>query len=359
MGVLLLLAAAALFGSGPFFARIAYDAGMSPLPLLTWRFLSAAVVAWLLLLATSAGRRGLRVLTPGRIAVLVGLGALYVGNAGAYTAALQVAPIALVSIITYLYPALVAVLSLRFVRRLEGRRPWASLALSTVGVGLAVGGIPAGTEMPVLGITLAFAGAVCYALWIVLAARLAGERPRRRRTRPSSTAMATPPADAEVAPVASSPSRPPDPLPSTAIMTLTTGIVAGLLTILVGLDVSPRAVPSDAWPAIIAFGACSAIAVLTFVAGSRRVGAARAAIISTVEPVYTIVLATLLVGEHLEPMQQLGGTLVICGVLLAGSSGDDSQRDARSGETATRTDTVAGADAVTRSSAAGAGRATV
>lgn len=327
MGVLLVVTAAALFGSGPFFARIAYDAGMSPLPLLTWRFLSAAVVAWLLVLLTSGGRRGLRLLTPGRIVVLVGLGALYVTNAGTYTAALQIAPIALVAIITYLYPALVAVLSLRFVRRLEGRRPWASLALSTVGVGLAVGGVPAGTELPVPGIVLAFVGAMCYALWIVLAARLAGERPRRRRARPGSSPMATPPADAEVAPVAGGPARPPDPVPSTAIMTLTTGLVAGILAMLAGHDAAPAAVPAEAWPAVILFGACSAIAVLTFVAGSRRVGAARAAIISTVEPVYTIALATLLLGEHLEPVQLVGGLLVIGGVLLAGTSGDGDRRD--------------------------------
>lgn len=350
MGVLLVVIAAALFGSGPLFARVAYDAGMSPLPLLTWRFLSAAVVAWLLVAMTTGGRRSLRLLTPGRIVVLLGLGALYVTNAGAYTAALQIAPVGLVSIITYLYPALVAVLSLRFVRRLEGRRPWASLALSTVGVGLAVGGVAADEEMPLLGIALAFAGAVCYALWIVLAARLAGERPRRRRSRPGSSPMATPPADAEVAPVAEAPSRPPDPLPSTAVMTLTTGLVAGLLTIVAGLDVSPAAVPSEAWLAVIAFGACSAIAVLTFVAGSRRVGAARAAIVSTVEPVYTIALATILLGEHLEPVQLLGGALVIGGVLLAGTSGDESRRD-ESGRaegpgthprTATRTSTPSG-----------------
>jgi drug/metabolite transporter (DMT)-like permease len=323
MGILLVLAAAALFGSGPFFARIAYDAGMSPLPLLTWRFLCAAAVAWAILLVSSRGRRTLRVLTPGRVAVLIGLGALYVGNSGAYTAALKVAPVALVAIITYLYPAVVAVLSLRFVRRLEGRRPWASLALSTVGVALAVGGVPAGTEMPILGISLAFAGAVCYALWIVLAARLAGERPRRRG-RGRSSAMTAPPADAEVPPVVSQPERAPDPLPSTAIMTLTTGLVAGILAVLVGQDAAPSAVPSAAWPAVIAFGSCSAIAVLTFVAGSRRTGAARAAIISTVEPVYTIALATLLLDEHLTPIQLAGGALVICGVLLAGSSGGDT-----------------------------------
>jgi len=55
IGVALILATAALFGSGFWFARIAYDAGMSPLPLLTWRYVFAALVGWLLVSASSRG----------------------------------------------------------------------------------------------------------------------------------------------------------------------------------------------------------------------------------------------------------------------------------------------------------------
>ncbi len=35
------------------------------------------------------------------------------------------------------------------------------------------------------------------------------------------------------------------------------------------------------------------------------------------EPIYTIVLATILLGETLSPVQMLGGALVICGVIVA------------------------------------------
>mgnify|MGYP000202077318 CR=1 FL=1 len=62
------------------------------------------------------------VLSPVWLVILLGLGVLYVGNAGSFTAALATVPVPLVSIIAFLYPALVAVLSVRFVRRLEGRR---------------------------------------------------------------------------------------------------------------------------------------------------------------------------------------------------------------------------------------------
>ena len=61
----------------------------------------------------------------------------------------------------------------------------------------------------------------------------------------------------------------------------------------------------------------TAIAIQTFYAGVKRVGGARASLISTVEPVYTVALAVILFGERLTPMQIVGGALVIFAVILA------------------------------------------
>lgn len=310
IGVALILATACLFGSGPFFARIAYDAGMTPLPLFTWRYVFAALVGWLLVMASLGGRRSLLALTPRGLLILLALGILFVGNAGSYTAALQTTPASLVAIIVYLYPALVAVLSMRYARRLEGRRPWVALATSTAGVALAVGGIPDDADIPVAGILLAFTCAVVYAIWIVLAARVRGERPVSDAASAGSVA-ATGPEDAGAS------VRGPDALASSAIMSTTTAVTAALLAILLDSDPAPGAVPGPAWPALVGFGVFSGIAVVAFLAGTRRIGAARAALVSTFEPVYTIVLATLLLGETLSPVQVLGGALVVCGVLLA------------------------------------------
>jgi drug/metabolite transporter (DMT)-like permease len=309
-GIALVVLSAALFGSGAFFARVAYDAGMSALPLLTWRFTFAALVAWLLLLATATGRRSLRSVSRRRLVILVGLGILYVGNSGSYTAALQTVPVPLVSIIAYLYPALVAVLSVRYARRLEGRRAWVALGISTFGIALAVGGIPAGEEVPLLGLALAFTCPIVYAIWIVLAARLGGERPAPDRDRD----IAAPdilPLDAEVV------TDGPDILPSSAVMTSATALGAAVLAVAAGNSVAPVDVPSGAWLALFGFGAFSAVAFQSFLGGTRRIGAARAALLSTVEPVYTITLASILLGETLTGIQLVGGALVIAGVLLA------------------------------------------
>jgi drug/metabolite transporter (DMT)-like permease len=61
----------------------------------------------------------------------------------------------------------------------------------------------------------------------------------------------------------------------------------------------------------------TAIAILTFYAGARRIGAAQASLVSTIEPVWTIALAAILLGQTLTPIQLAGGVLVILGVLIA------------------------------------------
>jgi len=55
----------------------------------------------------------------------------------------------------------------------------------------------------------------------------------------------------------------------------------------------------------------------SFYAGARRIGAAQASLVSTVEPIYTITLAALLLHESLTPIQIAGGIMVIMGVLIA------------------------------------------
>ena len=146
--------------------------------LLAWRFLFGAAVAWGWLLARRSDRAALRRISRSRLLVLLALGAMYVTNSGTYYASLETVPASLAAVIVYIYPALVAVLALRWGRRLPGRRPWIALAVATFGVLLAVGGVPEDAMPPISGIALAIASPIIYAVWIILSARLAGERPQ-------------------------------------------------------------------------------------------------------------------------------------------------------------------------------------
>ena len=52
-----------------------------------------------------------------------------------------------------------------------------------------------------------------------------------------------------------------------------------------------------------------------FLASLPRIGAARASLLSTVEPVVTLVLAAALLGDRLSPIQLAGGALVLFAVI--------------------------------------------
>jgi drug/metabolite transporter (DMT)-like permease len=321
LGVVLVLVSAAGFGSGALFVQPLYDADMEPLAVLFWRFTTAALFSWGFLLLSSRRRLSLRSLTRRRVAILLFLGAMYVGNSYAFIASLQVVSISLASIITYLYPAIVAVAATRLLRRLEGRRAWIALGISIFGIALTVGGIPAGELPPLWGLALAFANPIIYASWIILQARLAGERPLADGATATET-VAIPPAESENVNDA------PDPSPAAALMTTATALVYAFLLLGSGGSLSPAAVPASVWPAVLALGlVATAIAIQTFYAGVKRVGGARASLISTVEPVYTVILAMILFGERLTPMQIVGGALVLFAVILAETGRPDTVED--------------------------------
>jgi drug/metabolite transporter (DMT)-like permease len=306
--VLLVVISACGFGSGALFAKPIYGAGVDWMTLLAWRFLFAAVLSWGWLLLWPGHRQALRRLSRRRIGILVLLGLFYLGNTGTYFAALETVSASLAALIVYLYPALVAVMSIRFARRLQGRRAWAALGLATLGVALAVGGIDPSQAPPALGLALTIATPVIYAVWIILAARLSGERADSPDTRPA------PPYDSELV----TEPRGTEPAPAAAVMITATAIGWWTAAIITGRPVAPAQIPTEAWLPLLGVGVIStAVAIQTFYAGAKRIGAAQASLVSTVEPIYTIVLASLLFAEQLTPLQLLGGALVIIGVVIA------------------------------------------
>ena len=296
-GVLLIVVSAASFGSGALFAKPVYAEGVGWLTLLAWRFGIAACLSWAWLLVDRGRRAGLRGIDRRQLLVALVLGVVYLGNSSTYYAALETVSASLAALIVYIYPAIVAVLTLRLGRPLEGRRAWLALGLALLGVVLAIGGIPAGTAPPLVGLLQVVASPVIYSIWIVAQARLSGERQDRV-------------GDASIEGAGSA--------TAAALMMTSTALGFWILALLTGTPVEPARIPADAWPGMIAVAVISTfVAIQTFSAGSRLIGAAQASLISTVEPVWTICLAALLLGERLGSIQLLGGALVIGGVLLA------------------------------------------
>jgi len=271
------LVSAAAFGTTPILAKFAYAAGLTPLQTLTFRFLIAAAI--LFGAALGSGRNPLRV---GRNALplfLVGV-VLYAGMAGAFFGALTVLPASLAELIAYLYPALVAVGSwLLFGERL-GLRLVVALAVSFAGLALLVGGAQVRWGWPLL---LAFISPVLYAGYI-----LASERLMRGVAAVASSAL----------------------VHAGAGLTLTAAL----------LVVGPRALPAtvSAWGIVLVIAVLpSVFGISLLLAGIVRTGAIRAALLSTFEPVVTIALAALLLGDRLSGPQLAGGGMVLAAVRLA------------------------------------------
>ena len=301
IGIGLTVVSACAFGSGALFAKPVYALGVDWLTLLSWRFLIGAALAWLALAIRPDARRALRALRRREVLVALGLGVWYVMNSGTYYASLETVPASLAGLLVYTYPAIVAVLALRLGRPLEGRRAWGALALALAGVVLAVGGIDPSAMPPVAGLVLAMASPVIYAVWIILSARLSGERTEHAGADSDAGAAAT---------------------VATPLMMTATATVLWLAALAIGRPVLPGQIPTEAWPGLIGVGVIATfVAIQTFYAGTQRIGAAQASLVSTVEPVWTIALASLLLDEHLAPIQLVGGALILTGVVIAQTRG--------------------------------------
>jgi drug/metabolite transporter (DMT)-like permease len=296
-GIALVVAAAVGYGSGGLFARPAYAAGADWLTVMAWRFGIATVLSWALVAARPQSRRSVRAMAPRTAAVSLGLGAMLVLHSGTYYAALETVPLSLAGLITSIYPPLVAILAVRIGRPLEGRRAWLALALTVAGTMLAVGGIETTQMPPWSGLALAISAPIFYAFWIVLAARHSGE-----------TRDAT----------GSESGRASDALATGAILLTGTAATYWAMALAVHHPVMPADVPSAAWPGILGVALTAGfLAPQAFYAGAKRVGGAQAALISTVEPLYTVLAAGFILGEVLTPTQWVGAALIITGVVLS------------------------------------------
>ncbi len=277
-GVVLIIISAASFGVMPIFARLAYNAGAEPITVLFLRFTIAAVVMNLIMvLRRTAYPRGLVLLE------LILLGAIaYVGESLAYFLALEMASAGLVALLLYIYPALVTVLSAIFLKEHLTRMKIVALFLALSGTALTLRISGGGSLM---GILLGIAAAVDYAIYIILGSRIV------RRSSPMAS--------------------------TTVIITSTAGVYVGIVAI---HGVTYPTTPTG-WIAIIAIALISTVlAFVTFFAGLKRIGPTSASTLSTFEPIVAVVLAAIVLGETISPIQILGGILILAAVVLLATS---------------------------------------
>jgi drug/metabolite transporter (DMT)-like permease len=286
-GVALVLAAAILTSTKAIFVKLAYPYGVDALTLLALRMAMSLPVFAVMAVVEEARARDRA--TPARDYAIVAA----LGIAGHYLASyLDFAGLAYVTaglerLVLFTYPTFAVLISAAFFRHSVTRREIVALALTYVGVACAFGGERLGAGPNTLkGAALVAGGAIAYAVYLV----------------GSGKVMARFGANRLVAQAAC------------------VSCIAILAHFAVAHPLSALRVPTPV------YGYAAGIAVLTTVIpmlllgqGIRRIGASRAAILTSVGPVATIVLARVFLDEAFGALQAIGTAFVLLGVAQLGA----------------------------------------
>lgn len=276
LGAAAVAAAAVAVSLSNVLAPVIYDAGGNPPSYLAARFLCFVALCglWFRL----AGRTP--ALPPGRRGTAYAVGVVFAGGAGALIGSFAYMPVSLAILIFYTFPLLTAAATAILDRRPPRPLEAACLPAAFAGLALALDVSFAGLDPA--GLALAALAAVGVATAYVWHSRALADL---------------------------------DAVPVTFHMSVSGAVAATLVALAFGAVAVPAGGPG--W---LAFSG----AVLTFAAafflmflGLRVIGPVRTALIMNLEPVATIALAMLLLGEPLSPRQALGAALVVGAVVVA------------------------------------------
>lgn len=290
VGLGLALTSALAFGASGAFMKPVLESGWSPGAAVLARVLVAAAVLLVPTLLLLRGRYGLlwqarwRVLSFGAIAVA--------GTQLAYFAAIERIPVSMALLIEYLAPVLLVLLAWARTRRVPRAVVLAGTVLSLVGLALVIGpGDVGGVDL--LGVGFGLLAAVGLAAYFLLAA-----------------------VPEEVPPVAMAGAG----LIVGAIVLGVLGLL-GVVPMRAHLDDVPLLETSVSWfvPIVVVGVVATAFAYVTGIAATVRLGSRVASFVGLLEVVFAALLAWVLLGEALGPVQLLGGALIVVGIGLVRS----------------------------------------
>ncbi len=272
-GILLIAISAASFGTLAIFGHYVYADGMDTFTVLFLRFsISASFMTVILLLRKEHFPRG-KILGQ-----LIGMGALgYVGQSFLYMTAIKYASAGLVALLLYLYPMFVFILSIFILHEKVNWVKVTALILALIGSALTVD--PNGGQL--IGALMAITAALIYSIYIIVGTNVMKH----------------------VSAVQSS-----------TIIFASAGVVFGALAFTNGAHFPASNIGWISMLGIIILS--TIIPVVTFLAGLEIIGPTNAAMLSTLEPIVTVLLAAWLFGEKLLPIVMVGGGFILAAVIL-------------------------------------------
>ncbi len=302
IGVAMYLIAAILFALNGSVAKAQIEAGLSPAQVTEIRTLGCALLLLAFIGVTKP--RSLRVRRQ-EIPFLLLFGVLaYALTPFLYFLSVELLPVAIAALLAFLAPVLVA-LWLRFVKREPvGGGIWVALALVIAGL-LLVSQVWSGMTLNALGVFYGLLTAAALAAYLLL-----GEEGAKRRDVMSLAFWGF-----AIATVTWSILAPWWNFPW-ATLSATTSMFDGAVT---GIPV---------WSLVVLMIVVSVVPFVLVLMSLQRIGAQRGGIIGTTEPVWAAIIAFVLLGEVISPIQGLGGLIVLAGVIVAELA---SQRAHRAG----------------------------
>lgn len=275
VGIAITLTVAVGFGLAIAVSRFAYEGGTNGFTVASFRACVATLVVLALCLITG---RNLRV-SRREWLHLTGLGVLlsvlFYGNVGA----VEYISVGLTALLVFTYPTMIATMEAVLTRTVPAPAKAIALATAFAGMFLMLG-VSLGSSNP-FGIALALGAALAAAtnaVWYV------------RTVRHVDSVVAT--------------------------LHMTVSATVTVLVISVPNDSFVLPVTGSGWGGLVGAAALQAGLAPLYFAGIARVGALKSGMLGNIQPVTSIVAAFLLFGEWLSPIQLLGGTMVIAGILI-------------------------------------------
>lgn len=272
-----ILFSAFMYAALPILVKIAYAAGLGPNSTLLLRYFFSFILLAGLIKLFRHGR--LLSLSP----MVVAQGIFLTSSGLFYFFALQTLSAGLTTVIFFTHPVIVAILTILIFKEKFVPRLFIGLALALAGIALISGLLGGAHDLSARGIVWALLACLCYAFY-----GLIGQKTLTVN----------------------------DPLSITATLSLLAVIIVipvyhsdlGFIRHLTGQQILIT----------LAMAVVNTLlAVLFFLKGVQKIGASRATLISTAEPVFCLLMAFFILKETLTPIELIGSGLVFTSMLLA------------------------------------------
>ena len=277
-GVLYLLLASVSFGVMPILAKLAYAHGANSYSVLFLRFLFAAFMLLYYLLKNKISL----ILTKNQFLIIALLGVVgYSGTSGFIFLAYNYISVGLATMIMFTYPAIVTIVSFIIYKEKLYTRKIVSLLISLGGIYTLIG--VGKVNFNFKGIAFAFLSAIFYSVYVLGASH------------------------SEIKRV------------NSYVMTFYVSLAAGVTILIFGVSTNNINFNIDYYGLIcillLAF-ISTVVALMAFIQGVKIIGPSKASIISTLEPIISLILGLIILKESISIQVVFGSVMVIISILI-------------------------------------------